>query len=257
MLELVRKHGIEVPDEITAEELSAKLQAEWFQVGKLRYQISGGPPTQEDTALLRAVGCVDQIGVPNSWSHEGIIVPGALLARVRSRLAFALELHEREAVKSCIYLLGSARPLDPTKEGKEALCTPGETPFKQGWIPHGEMPKTEAEMMKLVVDQSDLPSDTEIVVIDTPLQQKSDGGLRPPNTSDTVKEWLKIGPPGGLYVLVSNQPFVRYQEFATNNVLNEFGHGQAVVGVGPSANLALPLKTFLDNVAKQLFEEIK
>ena len=153
-----------------------------------------------------------------------------------------------------VYTLGGSRPLDKDKESPTVLTTPAELTFKDEsrWTPPAEMPTTEAGMMRLVFEQSDI-TPWAGVFIDTPLQPTPDGKTRHPNTTDTAKEFLKVNPKPGTYLVVSSQPFVARH---TLNVQNALPNGFTVVGIGYAAALTTPFKTFLDETARLLCEEV-
>lgn len=253
LLKLARRNGIEAPDNVTASELSNLLQERWLRKSEHQYQISGEPPSGEDLALLRTLGVIDAVPIPaNGNKYRGALVLGGTVVAVRKRLAFLLEEY-KWASFDMIYLLGGARPLDADKENEKALNAPAELPFKNGWTPAAATPETEAGMMRLVFEQSDLPAEWHGVVIDTPKQLTPDGKTRNPNTTDTVKWFMKTNPRPGAYLAVSSQPFVARQ---TLNVKQELPECFQVDGIGYAANTSLPLKTFCDEVARLLYEEV-
>lgn len=303
LLVLCRKYGVDVQDNVSPQELNDELQQKWFKEGYLRYQIKGDPPEADDRELLRQLDLTDTVTpVADIDPHDpywGSIEPlpvhmyagalglGALRARMISRLAFLAYYHGHYLFEcSTVYLLGGQRKLDPEKESREVLCTPAELPFKPGWVPPAEMPTTEAGMMRLVVEQSVLPTDWTYYVADAVLQPKDpakpDGEKRSPNTGDTVRtlfdegfrrrtggkiwlyfqedsRWEEVNPdpsalPLGNYLAVSNQPFVEYQQLAVQRTLPP---RYTVRACGPASSLTLPLSAYLDNIAKQVFEELQ
>ena len=280
LLVLCRKYGIDAQDSISPQELNSQLQQKWFKEGYLRYQISGDPPKDYDLALLEKLGFIEEIRPTPTWdsamyidppsyatyNYEDALLLGALRARVVSRLhhltIIAHEIKFPQEWKT--YLFGGARPLDPVKESCEVLCTPAELPFKEEWTPPEQMPTTEAEMMELVWQQSQFTFAPEYKsvhyeLVNTPLQPKDpknpEGEKRSPNTGDTMKEWItKCKPVPGHYLAISNQPFVEYQELTLQRLAPE---GFTIHACGPRSSLSLPLATYLDNIAKQLYEELQ
>ncbi|MBI4022086.1 MAG: hypothetical protein HY372_01920 [Candidatus Andersenbacteria bacterium] len=260
LLALCRKYGINAPDDITADELNSRLQETWFKAGYLRYQIKGEPPSSEDRELLRSLGCLNAVPLPVlMFDFTGVLLLGALRSRIVSRLHYLTTVAPRPKFKSVesvlkIYLLGGARPLDPEKESSAVLCTPAELPFIPGWLAPPELPKTEAEMMAFTWKQSQLPLEWRAELGNAPLQPKPEGGTRLPNTADTVRVWLSDHEPQpGTYLAISNQPFVQYQELVLQRLVPS---GFTIYACGPAASPTLPLATYLDNLAKQLYEEL-
>ncbi|TSC73141.1 MAG: hypothetical protein G01um101438_164 [Parcubacteria group bacterium Gr01-1014_38] len=285
LLVLCRKYGIDVPDDVSPKDLNDRLQQKWFKEGYLRFQIKGEPPKDDDLALLRELDCIDEVppflefppeyppSEPRPVIYEGMVLLGALRPRVVSRLqdftTFAPRVDFQRDWKA--YLFGGARPLDPVKESREVLCTPAELPFKEGWTAPERMPTTEAEMMEFTWQQSQLPPEWKYELVNTPLQPKTDGGTRPPNTGDTAKEWFtKHKPRPGFYLVLSNQPFVEYQNLVVERALRECGapvqsvfqhsfggEGFVMCACGLISSLTLPLATYLDNIARQVYEELQ
>lgn len=260
LLSLARRYGIEVGEDVTAKDLSQAMQERWIRKTEHQYQVPGGPPSPEDMVLLKELNLVDAVPAP-SRPYAGALILGATVIAVRKRLAYLVEEHKRDPDASgfrvtipTVYMLGGARPLDKDKESPTVLSTPAELPFKDEsrWTPPAEMPTTEAGMMRLVFEQSDITPCGAGVFIDTPLQPTPDGKTRHPNTTDTVKEFLRTNPKTGTYLAVSSQPFVARQ---TMNVKQALPEGFMVVGIGYAAAATTPLKTFLDETARLLFEE--
>lgn len=259
LLNLARRHGIEASDDITGQELSQMMQERWLRKTEHQYQIPGGPPSSEDAALLNDLGLMDAVSAPPR-PYASAFILGATIVAVRKRLAYLVEQCKKDPDASgfsvtipTVYLLGGARPLDKDKESTSVLTTAAELPFKMDWTPPVEMPTTEAGMMRLVFEQSDI-TPWEGVFIDTPLQPTPDGKTRHPNTTDTIKEFLKLNPKPGTYLAVSSQPFVARQ---TINVQSALPDGFTVVGIGYGAPTTTPFKTFLDEVARLLYEELQ
>jgi hypothetical protein len=257
LIRFVRKSGLTISDDISPEGMNELLQAHWIQRGKFRYEIQGKPPTPEDLALLQEIGCIDEVKAPSDIHvFDGALLTGAILGRVRTRLAFLAHEYWTGAQFNTVYLLGSERPLNPEKEGANDLQFPREGLHRREvWKPGGPaLPITEIEMMQYVVEQSDIPKDWNIVVIKTPNVPLQGAGSRPANTGDTFSQWQKqTGLTTGTFLVVSNNPFVDYQETNARRVLPQ---GMQLFGIGPAANTGLPLGTFCDNLAKQLYEEI-
>lgn len=291
LITLAKKYGIGDANGMSPQQLSSAMQATWIQRGKLRFEISGEPPKGDDLELLDKLGCIKDVGPtptgdktwdpelnidPPSYAtyhYEGVLILGALYARVVSRLHYFLSLchrlidgpEETDRLRfGKIYLLGGARPLDPVKESRELLCTPTELPLKAEWTTPEQMPTTEAEMMAFAWNQSHLAFSPKYgavkhELVDTPLQPKDpqnpNGEKRPPNTGDTVRDWItKHSPNQGLYLVVSNQPFIEYQQLVLERLIPK---GFTVYTCGPKSSLTLPLSAYLDNCAKQMFEELQ
>jgi len=291
LLVLARKYGIDVPDDMSPKDLNDRLQQKWFKEGYLRFQIKGEPPNDEDRGLLHELDFIDEVR-PHNVLHDkmeskvefddpihyaGVLLLGALRTRVVSRLHYLTTIALRMTFQQDwkVHLLGGARPLDPVKEHPTRLRTPAELPFKEGWTPPERMPTTEAEMMEFTWQQSQLPESWKYELVNTPLHSKDsknpEAGKRPPNTRETVVEWIqpmpdqpeRDPPKPGDYLVLSNQPFVQYQELTVQNAyrmcvaLGYAPSGFIFNACGPESSLTLPLATYLDNIAKQVYEELQ
>ena len=257
LVEFMETLGLKVGNNVTLDGLNKILQDNWFaKDAAFRYKITGDPPTDKQVDYLRALGHVDAVHTPDIkntvWTE--VLFCGAMLKRVRDRLTF---LHDEDMegldVRGDVYMLGSERKLDPVKESKEALQAPWPTMRRVGWQPPFEMKATEIEMMKYVVNESVVAERWPYVYVQTPDVPVKDapGKTRPANTYDTVVEYYKRYGPGGRTLVVSNQPFVSYQETIVRRILPR---DDTVVCIGPAADVTIPLKTFLDNIAKEIYE---
>ncbi len=251
LLRLANRHGITTTDQMTAKELSDAVQENWIRKTEHQYQIPEGPPAPEDMSLLEDLWLIGARTAPPGH-FDGALILGGTVTAVRKRLGFLAEQHRQGMTVTTVYLLGGARPLDKDKESPTALCTQAELPFKEDWAAPSTLPTTEAEMMKLVFDQSLLPKEWQDVLINAPLQTTADGKTRHPNTTDTLVELRKTNPRPGTYLVVSSQPYVTRQTINAQQALPE----SADVGIGYAAPQTTALKGFLDEVARLLYEEV-
>ncbi len=257
LLELAGRHGIDLKKEISVEELLEKIQQHWLRKVSRQYEISHVMPelpNKKDLSIFKKLHLIDAI-TPPPGEYEGALLLGATANAVRRRIAFLL----KQKVKfKKLYVLGSHRILKPEHEGPDILFKPiPELPFKTDYqipITYENLPKTEAQMMRLVCEQVSLPKEWEIIFIDTLLNQNSDSKTLQPNTTDTLRDFSNLDPVPGKYLLVSNQPFVTRQTFNALSILPpEF----TIVGIGDTALSATPLRTFLDEIGRLLYEELK
>ena len=233
-------------------------QAAWFQAGKLRAEIAEKHGDKKNAALplFAALGMIDAVRVPPTDYLYALVLGGTVVA-VRKRLSFLLDALVNSATCGTVVLLGSERPLLAEKESPEVLLKwdNDEFPFPEEWHPRRELPTTEAGMMELVYDQVShlfLQQGCKVQCVNS---RKREG--RNPTTRDTVVDWLNLDadmlkpePIPGLCLAVSSQPFVGYQELVLRRVLPD-NFGLTCVGyTAPS----LPVTTYLDNVAKLIFE---
>lgn len=207
----------------------------------------------------------DQLGVLNDVTpfqneYDYTLVLGALVSRVRQRLAYALELWKQGARFGTLVFLVGARPLDPEKESAQELFdrTNQFLPIRTDWQAPGQLPQTEADMARMVFDQAKLPEgfkeSVNIVFVDTPMQPTLDGNIRRPNTADTIIHWLASDVKPGSILAISNQPYVGYQHAALKlHIPQNF----TIETVGPAASPKLHVGVLLDNIARWLYMENK
>ena len=257
LIRLAQKSGLEVSETISPDGMNSILQAHWIHRGTFRYEIQGERPTEEYIDILRELDCIDEFLAPiRTYStFDGSLLLGTTLPRFRTRLATLKKEYDRGAHFKQVYLLGSERPLNPQKESFDDLRFPKEgLPIKKTWdVATVPLPTNEIDMMHYVVDQSDIPTEWEVIVIKTSNVALQGAGFRYANTGDTFVQWQKDTRfVDGRFLIVSNQPFVRYQETNARRILPQ---EMLLFGIGHMANVELPLGTFLDNLAKQLYEE--
>jgi len=192
--------------------------------------------------------------------YEYAIVLGALLPRVRSRLAYLVRCWKKGVRFKSIIVLAGERPLHKTCESNEGLFDSqnGILPFKENWTYVGALPKTEYEMAKVVFDQAKLPDswekEVDIVFVNAPMKRRKDGVLLRPNTNDTVKKWMDAKPKPGSCLVISNQPYIKYQDLVLKTLLPKTFH---IETVGGKAYENLPLVIYLDSIARWLYLEKK
>ncbi len=254
LLQLVQRNGIECPHGITARDLNDLLQKQWLRT-TVRAEIEKALPHNEDIHLLRALGMVDEVQ-PARANYTGTLVLGGYAAAMRRRLAFAIgEWNANDSLETgTIWFLTGKRPRRTDNESDNVLLTQNGIPFKPDWMKPQTMPATETEIARMIWDQSAIPSGMMADFVDTPLQPDGKGGWKNPNTADTFTAFLAMQPDLGNYLLASSQPYVQRQTLnATNTLPPQFN----VFEMGPAALPETPLKIFLDEAARLLFELIK
>lgn len=247
----------------TLDSIVQATQREWLRpAGKERWD---APDKHEDKrahvlALLDQFGCLKDVHASKK-QYTRVVMLGALMSRVRGRLAYLLKQWESGVRFDEIVVLGGKRPLHPKLESREILLDTNnkELPARKDWMFQGSVPKTESEMIRMVFDQADLPDKLKktvrIVFVETPMQKRSDGSMRRPNTGDTVVHWLQMyKPQPGTCLVISNQPYVGYQDSVLRTFLpKDF----EIETIGGRAYDDLPLAVHLDNFARWLYQERK
>lgn len=208
-------------------------------------------------SLFQELDMVDTIQPSASTYDHGIIL-GSTLESIRIRIRHLADiLKEGVHIKKLTFLC-SQRSLDKNLENKATLydANNGILAFKKEWKPPHKTPKTETEMVQMVLDQSDLPIDFtahNTTIIDTPNQINHEGSIRRANTADTVLYWLETAHPfKGSILAISNQPYVGYQGAVLKTVLaDQF----TIETVGKTDHEKIAV--ILDCLARWLYQELK
>lgn len=167
---------------------------------------------QDTFNLLRELGMIDRVYASEFYYPYGVVL-GATLKTVRQRFWTLKQEWDRGVHFDELVILTGDRPLDPNFEGEKELIDPASSayPFRADWHFSGILPKNETEMMRLVFEQLDLPSEwncLKVTFVDTPKPE----GLKRPHTEHTLFHWLAMKPTPGRLLVVSNQPFVCRQD---------------------------------------------
>ncbi len=266
LLNLVRLQGLSVAERATPQELNDLLQREWVKAkeGVFRAQLGGRFPTDEEMLLLRQLGA-DAIPINFDVEYDGTLLLGATLKAVTRRMWF-MNVEEcktdfRLQISQPLYFLGSRRPLDSKQEMPEhvpAILTEVGAYFGRQWLEDrdaDDWPRHETAVMNRVQHWLGICRWVRLCAL-APDVQKPDGMMRSANTAETVQVWLKLAKPGR-YLVVSSQPFCENQKMAVERAVKEAGReGYTFDVCGPAAP-PLPLSRWLDNLAKQLWEEVQ
>jgi hypothetical protein len=234
-------------------------QQHWLrQAGKERWQVDEICADKKDEILKisQMLGQLDEIA-PTKTHYRYAVILGATAKRVRTRLAYLIELYKKGIQFDEIIMLGSDRPLDAEIENEVMLLDTKNPDLacKTNWTFNGALPKTEFEMLKFIYDQADLPAQFKAVptqIINTPMIKNSNGTMRRPTTEDTIKTFLSLNPKSGDCLFISNQPYVSYQDAVVRTYLpQEFN----LETVGSCASPTLRNAELLDNYARTLYQE--
>lgn len=254
--ELAEQNGIPCSHNTTAKELSAKMQTRWLRAEEHQFQIPKGPPNERELFLLDKLGMVREIEPP-PMNYEGTLLLGASMKGMRRRLAFILQqwAAHKGLDTGTVYFLTSERSVK--NENMDSLNTPDGIPFKAEWKPAGAMLKTETDVARILWEQSAIPKGMLAEFVDTPLQPTETAGVtRNPNTTDTVVEFMTCNPVQGTWLMASSQPFIQRQLLNVEETLKVFPGAYIIVEMGPAAPPDLPLKTYLDEVARLLYQQL-
>jgi hypothetical protein len=208
---------------------------------------------------LRACGCIGEIK-PALKQYDYVLVMGALASRMRTRIAYALQLWQSGVRFKKMIFLGGERPRNTDLETEDQILGTNlnYNPLvkKQNWQFDGELPKTEFEIMQILFDQAELPADfsqnVELVWVNAPMKLNNQGQLVRPTTGDTVNAWLELKPELGTCLVVTNNPYVGYQDSVARTLLPA---NFKVETVGHKDADEFNLAVYLDNLARWLHQE--
>jgi hypothetical protein len=175
---------------------------------------------------------IDPFGKP-----KAVLFLGSDLFDCRLRLAYLNKLIEEGKISSSLpmCILTGERKLDREAgetEGELMNLQNGIISFREDWKGLETVaPSDEGEMVKLIFSQS---RHMRIAEKDVHYIYAQKGSKKRATTASTVEEWLKTSPEGGLYIAVSNQPYVFYQECVIRRVLLQNKRNDIIVEViGP------------------------
>lgn len=202
------------------EEIVSETQEKWLRK-KERWEIGAIQDCYPERSyqLFSSLNMTQTLYNESCQYHYGVVL-GATLQVVRQRFWFLKQAWDQGVRFDTLVLLTGDRSLDPNLENQQNLIDPDASPypFKEGWQFSGNSPKNETEMMLLVLEQLDLPSEwaaLPLSVVDTP---RPIGATRP-QTSHTLDCWMDSHPQPGSLLLVSSQPFAGRQEAITRQHL--------------------------------------
>ncbi len=196
--------------------------------------------------------------VPHFKEYQGALIHGAMLPTARLRLHYLIKQWKCGIRFSHLYFLSGDRPLQAEHENEETLLSDQKSPLKirEEWSRPHQLPKTEAEMMRFIWEQSEIPEDVrkqvKVHFIHAPMKKNpgSEKSLRP-TTDDTVEYWLKNSPPLGRYLAVSNSPYINRQDLVVRMMASK---GYEFETIGPEAIEQEKMAIFLDELARFIYQ---
>jgi len=227
-------------DDRTFEQIVVITQNQWMQKGKKRWEFAAKEEDKRELLLpfLHKLKCFEEIA-PQEKNYDYAIVLGALSSRIERRLSFLIELWQRGIRFKQLVFLSSDRPILRDLEK----------------VPNGI--NTESELLSFTFKNLSLPEQLRKIplqVISSPLILNQKKVIEYPNTGHTFLDWLKSNPKPGTCLIISDQPFVGYQDAVAQSFLPSSFSCETV---GMSAQEDLPIAIYLDNLAKWLYQEFK
>lgn len=193
--------------------------------------------------VFKKIGLLDEVK-PKHLQYDYTLLMGALLSRVQTRLQSLIDVWNDGVRFNYIIILSGARPLiDEELQAYQVSFS-------------GTLPTTETEMMKSVYEQTAMPEEMRqipLIIIDVPMLKNQDGTLRRPSTGDTVDLWLQSNPVPGSCLVVSNQPYILYQDSVTKCLLPDLFSVETFGQEDQNSSIGV----HLDNLARCLYQEKK
>lgn len=226
-------------------------QKSWLRpAGKERWEIDHSEFLNSDEVwnIFDQMNLVQKVDATQK-EYEYLLVLGATYSRVKTRLEHAVDCwNQGVRWKECV-LLGGARPLVYDMEIEPVM--------NQYGLSQDQCPKTEAEMMKFVYENMQMPDEMracKLTIIDVPMLDNGKGGMRRPTTQDTIEWWLKEQPKPGLCLAISSQPFVAYQYAVLISYIPKEFFIEVIGHQAPSRDVS-GVGTYFDNLARILYQE--
>lgn len=186
---------------------------------------------------LRQAGMQDAVK-PTQKYYDHVLVMGATEAEVDKRLDYLRELWDQGVRFGRIHLLGSQRALtgEEKSQGHKGA---------NGSESRSEMDMMENRYYAKSAHWPEAMKDVRVFEVNT--YNKENG--RRANTKDTVESWHNTNPSPGEVLVISSQPYVKYQDAAVKAVLPRSFHAETV---GAEADRDMKISVAMDSIARQI-----
>lgn len=225
-----------------------KPETEWMRKeGSERWDIVDSNVENKDQffKLFNQLYLVDEI-TPQQEQYDYLLLMGAAYVRVKTRLEYTIKLWDKGVRFDMIVVLSGSRPL--TDLELDALRLDYN-------LDDGDfIPATEAQVMQFVYDKIDMPETMRkipMILIDAPMKVSKTGTLARPTTGDTVNLWMELKPAPGSCLVISNQPYVGYQDSVTKTLLPKTFTVETVGEKSEDTKIGI----YLDTLARNLYQD--
>jgi len=186
----------------------------------------------QQTGMLSAIK-------PARIYYDHVLIPGAVEGEVKTRLDMLRNLWDQGVRFGAIHLLGSERTLRP--EFEPSADTLGADRAKI---------TTEMQMMETYyyAKSAVWPKELQDIRVFEVNSFNRPNGERA-NTQDTIVSWQQTHPKPGEVLVVSSQPFARYQDAAVKSILPPSFH---IETVGAPALPDVKISVAMDTIARQI-----
>ena len=194
--------------------------------------------------LLERLGFFQAVN-PKWNDYLGALVLGATLSTTKARINNLLEKWNQGVRFKDLYFLTGERDIDPLIEHFDEIQTT-----------RTDLPKTECEMIRWLWNHLDIPKEllqqVQVHFVCAPSKRNPQTGEKMrPTTEDTIKEWLKNGPPTGRYLAISNAPYILRQDL----ILKMLAPVEYELDtIGDEVSDSLKMAIILDELARLIYQ---
>lgn len=225
----------------TLEDIVSQTQKAWLRpANKERFEIETDAYAEKKELLLPLFKDLEMVNpmAPTQKKYSYAIILGAVLSRVKTRMAYLINLWNSGVRFDFLVFLTGQRTLDKTKE----------IPLLKT---EDKMPATETDMVKIVYQTTIMPDTMRAIpVIFVDAQNQNN---KRPTTEDTVKSWLIGNLVPGPCLVISNQPYIHYQEEVLKTLLPETFTIECA-GDGVNNNENVMTTVYLDTLARWIYQ---
>lgn len=208
--------------------------------GKERWEISDDQYAAVESQLMPLFNKLELIDTlyPTHQHYDYVLWMGSLLASAEKRLLFLKELWQQGLRFDNLVILTGERSLIPEeRDAIRAICQ--------------RTYSSEPEMMDWVYENTVLPQEMRQIPV-TRISSVAAPGAHRATTPDTVRDWLKTNPVPGTVLIISSQPYTRYQEAVVRQYLPA---SFVLDSAGKKSLSKTPITTYLDNLARWIYQE--
>lgn len=201
--------------------------------------------------LFDQLGLIQKVS-PQQQQYDYVILLGCTLSTFHQRLDHLVELFQQGIRFNTIIVLAGQRQLDPKIESVSLMKNPSHAglPLKKNWQ-LTKIPKTEADMVRMVFNQTELPleiTQLPIIFIDAP--QTSSNLPKHPPTGNALIRWMNMHPQPGSCLVISSQPYVGYQDA----VVRTYIHNDFIIDTVGRATTEKDIDKFLTTLARWVYQ---
>ncbi|MCH9631442.1 MAG: hypothetical protein S4CHLAM37_14650 [Chlamydiia bacterium] len=229
----------------------------WMQFPKNRWEFSNIHEDKRNKLFesFSKLNLIDKIEAKKTH-YDLAAIHGATLPRIRNRIAYLIKEWEKGTRFDKVVFLTGPRTLLSSSESKEHLLAASqELPFAKDATLDRELPVNETQMAKFIYESAKLPEGMKKLPVEYVCADIKSAHLFAhitPTTSDTILTFLENQPKEKKILLVSNQPYVMYQDLIAKYFLKD---EYEVETIGDKARDKIEVSALLDNIAKCLFWE--